>query len=174
MERLMPALRPVEFLALAFLACLPCIGMAENQDVALQIRDEALIGALVHTGLGLAGEADDLARADACRRLVVLIADDVNKSVKNGQIDRATALAAQMASLLSDGVEVNLRSAQASAKASGRQAEIDRIAVEVTRQSDQLTHLADEPPGAQNPEFRRALDGVHKARVAIEQALVPR
>jgi hypothetical protein len=159
---------------LALLALVPYLARAENQDIALQIRDETLIGALVNTALTLAHESDDLARADGCRRLVVVIADDLQKSVKNGQLDRAAALAAQAGSLLSDGVAANLRSAQTAAKASGRQAEIDRIAVEATRLCDQLTHLADLPGGSQSPEYRRAFDGVHKARVAIEQALVPR
>src|SRR5262249_12712550 len=133
-----------------------------------------LIGALVNTALGLAHESDDLARADVCRRLVLVIAEDLKKSVKNGQLDRATALATQMENLLSDGIEANLRIAQAAAKASGRQAQIDRIAVDVTGLCDKLTPLANELPGSQSPEFRRALDGVHKARDAIEQALVPR
>jgi hypothetical protein len=120
------------------------------------------------------GDSDDLARADACRQLITVIAEDLKKSVKNGQVDRAAALAAQIDKLLSDGVEKNLRSAQAAAKASGRQAEIDRIAVDVTRLCDQLAHLGEEPPGSQSLEFRRALAGVHRARVAVEQALVPR
>jgi hypothetical protein len=158
----------------AFLVTVPWFARAENEDVALQIRDETLIGALVNTALGLAGETDDLARADACRRLLGIMADDLKKSVKNGQLDRAAALAAQIESLLADGIEANLRSAQAAAKAAGRQAEIDRIAVDVTRLSDQLTHLADEPPGSQSAELRRALEGMRRARVAIEQALVPR
>jgi len=158
----------------AFLTGMPHVARAENQDVALQIRDEALIGALVNNALKLAHESHDLARADACRRIVAIMADDLTKSVKNGQLDRATALAVQMEKLLSDGVLANLRSAQAAAKVSGQQAEIDRIAVEVTRLCDQLTHLADEPPGSQSPELRRGLDGVHRVRVAIEQSLVPR
>jgi hypothetical protein len=176
MQRSLPALRLIVLLVSppAFLAALPYLVRAENPDVALQIRDETLIGALVNTALGMTAETDDLARADACRRLVLVMADDLRKSVKNGQLDRATALAGQIGRLLSDGVEANLRSAQAAAKASGRQAEIDRIAVEATQLCDQLTHLADEPPGSQSPELRRALDGVHRARVAIEQALVPR
>jgi len=164
--------RPIFLLATILVGLVPFVSRAENEDVALQIRDETLIGVLVNTALGLAGEGDDLARADACRRVVALMADDVKKSVKNGQLDRAAALATQMESLLSDGVAANLRSAQAAAKASGRQAEIDHIAVEVTRLCDQLGHLADEPPGSQSPPLRRALDGVHRARVSIEQALV--
>jgi hypothetical protein len=165
-------MRPIVVLPLGLLVSAPYIARAENPDVAVQIRDEALIGALVNTALGLAGETDDLGRADACRRLVVLMADDLKKSVKNGQLDRAAALATQIENVLADGVEPNLRSAQAAPKTSARQAEIDRIAVEVTRLCDQLAHLADEPPGSQSAELRRALDGVHRARVAIEQALV--
>jgi len=174
MRLLLRTVRPIGVLVLAFLASVAFIARAEAEDAAGQIRDETLIGALVNAALDMAGEADDLKRAEACRRLVAMMAEDLKKSVKNGQLDRAAALAMQIEGLLSDGVAANLRSAQAAVKGSGRQAEIDRIAVDVTRLSDQLTHLADEPPGSQSAEFRRALEGVHKARVAIEQALVPR
>src|SRR5262245_29208016 len=98
MQRFLAALRVIVFLlgAPALLAGMPYGARAENQDVALQIRDQTLIGALVNTALHLAHESDDLARADDCRRLVAVIADDLQKSVKNGQLDRATALAGQM------------------------------------------------------------------------------
>jgi hypothetical protein len=176
MQRSLSAVRLIVLLLSppAVLAGAPCLVRAENQDVALQIRDDTLIGALVNTALALAYESDDLARADTCRETVAIIADDLTKSVKNGQLDRATALAVQMERLLSDGILANLQSAQAAAKASGRQAEIDRIAVDVTRLSDQVSHLADEPGASQSPELRRALEGVHRARVDIEQSLVPR